>query len=91
MAPPQDARINAAREVEASCKISYKGCTAREEARAKRFGTKATRFDPITIAIRGAHGPKMSKLLKRMQGLHWGGHIRGIFWKSLWGTLEIPL
>ena len=69
VAPPQDAGINAAREVEASCKNSYKGCEAREEARAKRFGTKATRFDPITIAIGGAHGPKMGELLRRMQKL----------------------
>tara|TARA_B110000495_G_scaffold104443_1_gene90257 strand:+ start:397 stop:3708 length:3312 start_codon:yes stop_codon:yes gene_type:complete len=69
VAPPQDAGINAAREVEASCKNSYKGCEAREEARAKRFGTKATKFDPITIAIGGAHGPKMGELLRRMQKL----------------------
>ena len=55
--------------MEASCKNSYKGCEAREEARAKRFGTKATRFDPITIAIGGAHGPKMGELLRRMQKL----------------------
>ena len=69
VAPPQYAGINAAKEVEASCKTSYKGCTAREEARAKRFGTKATLFDPITIAIGGAHGPKMGQLLQRMQKL----------------------
>ena len=61
VASPKYGGINAAKEVEVSCKTSSKGFTAREEARAKRFGTKATRFDPITIAIGGAHGPSYCK------------------------------
>jgi hypothetical protein len=42
---------------------------AKGDAARRRRGTKATRFDPITIAIGGAHGPKMSQLLQRVQKL----------------------